>query len=167
MKKFLIILLTTIMSFGFSSCVSSQSIAVDYQRVYFDHVVYGFAVGDSYVYDGTYSYHVVSGIPSNVYWELTPIGYEVCIYTKQMVRLGLYDYNRRYIFYNRTFHNHYPFTSRHRPPFVRPRHNPGNIPMVKRHKHFRPHPRPMDRDFGRLNGVPRPSRYEQPPKGRR
>lgn len=117
MKKFILTLIICVMSFGFSSCVSSQTTYADYQKVYFDRVINGHIIADDYVWDGTYSYHILGLVPKNIYWELYPTGWDVYLYNTNMVRLRLFDYNRRYIFYNRGFHNYYRFDNRHRPPF--------------------------------------------------
>lgn len=116
MRKFILMMLITIMSFCFSSCALSQSIYVDYQRVYFDHVIHGHVLSYDYVFDGTYSYHILGVIPHNVYWELYPCGCEVYLYSKQMERIRLFEWTRRSIYYNRTHHNYYKFDDRHRPP---------------------------------------------------
>ena len=164
MKKFLIILLTAILSFGVSSCASTQTVEIEYPRVYFDHVVYGFVDGDNYIYDGTYSYHILGVAPENLYWELTPLSWDVYVYTKQMVRLGIYRYEKRHIFYG---YNHYELNldHKHKRLFARPRHhhNIGKVPMVER-RVFKLRPRPMDRHIGRPFGNPRPPRQLPPPK---
>lgn len=116
MKNFILSMITGIVCLCCSSCASSQSITADYDRVYFDYVVSGHVIGDDYVYDGTYSYHILSAVPVNVYWELYPCRYEVYLYTSQMVRIRLFEWTRRSIYYNRTHHNYYRFDDRHRPP---------------------------------------------------
>lgn len=117
MKKFILTMIICIMSVCFSSCVSGQTTYADYQKIYFDRVVYGRVIADDYVWDGTYSYHILGLVPRNVYWELYPTGWEVYLYDRNMVRLRLFNYTKRYIFYNRGFHNHYMFDNIHRPPY--------------------------------------------------
>lgn len=135
MRKFILMMLISIMTFGFSSCVSSQSIYEDYQKVYFDHVIYGRVISDNYVYDGTYSYHIINIVPKNRYWELYPCDVNVYLYTKQMVRMRLFEWNRRSIYYNRTHHNYYRFDDRHLPP--RRNYRQPNIRYNKNHNPYR------------------------------
>lgn len=128
MRRFILMMLIGIMSFGFSSCATSQTVYADYHKVYFDHVVYGHVISENYVYDGTYSYHILGAIPVNTYWELYPCSWEVYVYNKNMIRIKLYEYTRRSIYYNRTHHNYYKFDDRHRPPY-RPQHYNHRPPM--------------------------------------
>ena len=67
MKNFILSMIAGIICICCSSCASSQSITADYERVYFDYVVSGHVICDDYVYDGTYSYHILSAVPVNVY----------------------------------------------------------------------------------------------------
>lgn len=119
MKKIIFALLIFMSSLLSSCVVSGQSIYGDYQKIYFDYVISGRVDSPYYVYDGTYSYHILGTIPKNVYWELYPCGYDVYLYTKQMVRMRLFEWTRRQIYYNRSYPTYYRFDYRHRPPSVR------------------------------------------------
>lgn len=116
-----------ILSFILNSCALEQYTNSDYQKVYFDHVVYGYVNNNSYVYDGSYSYHIIGVIPHNVYWELCPYRRDVYLYNKQMNIIRLFEWTRRSIYYNRNhhhyFYNKYPYY-KPRPNYNREYHRP-------------------------------------------
>lgn len=165
MKKLILILLVLTLSFSFNSCVVGQSTYVDYERVYFDRVVYGRVIADDYVWDGTYSYHVIGIIPRNVYWELWPCGTSVYLYQTNGVRIRQFEWTRRSIYYNRTHHNYYRFDDRHREPHHSYRQDP--LPPRPRREVRTPNsPRPRVESKPRGGygdgRVSRPNRTERP-----
>ena len=99
----------------------------DYHKVYFDYVIDGQVIEDGFIYDGSrYSYHLVSVVPVDVYWELVPVGVDIVIYSRNMIRYGYYYHMpRRMVFYNHVFHHYPPHPRHYRPHGGGGGHHPG------------------------------------------
>lgn len=116
-----------IMIFFMSSCITAQTTIGAYHKVYYDYVVGGVVNEIGFVNDGYNSYHIITKIPVNTYWELCPVGHEIYIYNKSLTYKKIFRPNNRWIFYNK--HRHHI----HNPKFHNSYHNGGY--NYKHHNH--------------------------------
>lgn len=155
MKKYILNIIMGMMLFMMTSCASAQ-VYSDYDAVvYYDYVVDGVIVGDRFVNDGVYSYHITSVIPSSGYWVLYPIYSSVKLYNRNMVYMRLYKPSSHWMFHHKKPHHrynppkpHYKPSNTYRPH--RPTHKPGNtVRPPQNHRgggHFSRPTRPTNRN---------------------
>lgn len=122
--------LTGLILMCMSSCVVARTPG-EYDVVYYDYVITGLVNEPGFVNDGYRSYHLVGGIPRNVYWVLRPVGREVYIYNKQRTYRQIYKPDKHWIYYNKSrqrqytpprHHHHTRPVGTHRPPHNNHRH---------------------------------------------
>ena len=154
MRKMVLTLLCGIMM-CLTSCMSAQGVYETYSPVYYDYVIDGVVIGDEFVNDGQYTYHIVGTIPSGVYWQLTPLHSNVRLYNSSRIYIGSFHPTTNWIFYNHSIYRHYNHS-------VRPPHPP------RPHTHVTPPPPhkpggmtpPKPNNRGKVGG----NRPPQPPK---
>ena len=136
--------------FSLTSCatVVPDDIYMSSTPVYYDYVVTGFVDGPNYIYDGTYSYHIVGSIPLNCDWVLYPYTSRVILYNTSMVYVSVFRPSSSWIYYNGHRYHHF-----HKPP-----HKPNHT--------YRP-PQPPPHKPGGTVRPPQPNNRGKvtPPKG--
>lgn len=87
------------------TCLTVTGSARTYPRVYFDYVIEGVVRDEGFVNDGYRSYHLVSPVPKNTYWELKPCDRIVEIRDRRGIFRGWFIQGKRWVFYGKTIHH--------------------------------------------------------------